>query len=139
MRRPAQHGRPPFLLHRIGNVAFGLFLLPAVTVGVTLEAVGDTGDVCEGSSDCALPLSCIDIHCMCNPLWAHTGDDCSDMSWTSWGLIAMLVLVTFYAINALATAARKGSPRSTTSCSGVYELVVLFFRPPPENGKNFQL
>ena len=130
-----QHRRLPLLLHRVANVACCLVLVPAVAARRALGALGGTGDVCEAISDCARPFVCVDSRCMCTPLWAHTGSDCSDMSSMSWALTAVLVLVAFYAINALAAAARKGSQRSTT-CSGMYELVVLFFRPPQEHGES---
>lgn len=137
MRRLVKPRRLPFRLHRMANVACCLVLVPAVAASRALEALAGTKGVCEVTSDCARPFVCIDSGCMCTPLWAHTGADCSDMSSTSWALTAVLVLVAFYAINALATAARKGSPRSTKSCSGMYELVVLFFRPPQEHGETF--
>ena len=139
MQMLVKHRRLPFLLHRIANVAFCLVLMPAAAASRALETLRGTGDVCGGTFDCARSFVCIDSRCMCTPLWAHTGADCSDMSSTSWALTAVLVLVAFYAINALATAARKGSPRSTTACSGMYELVVLFVRPPQENGESLTI
>lgn len=87
-------------------------------------------EVCEDTSSCTKPLVCIDSCCMCNPLWAHKGDDCQHMSGTSWTLVAMLVLVSITSVRVLSSTAKANSTRvsSKRSCMGLTDLGFILTR-----------
>ncbi|CAN0560114.1 unnamed protein product, partial [Ectocarpus sp. 12 AP-2014] len=54
---------------------------------MAMEGVS-TSAVCEYTTECdGVGLQCIDRRCMCNPLWAHTGPNCDELRWASWGLV----------------------------------------------------
>lgn len=88
---------------------------------------------CESTSTSYV---CIDSRCMCNPMWGHTGADCSDRSWTSWAMAVVLVLVILYKAHVLHAAAKKGLLSSTKMFSGFAELASLFFMVKRENGED---
>lgn len=118
-------------------------LVVQVVAAAAAAAAGEDTDseICEDNSDsssseCTTSRShaCIDGRCMCNPMWAHTGADCSERTWTSWAVAVVLVLVTLYSIHVLHAAAKRGLSSSTKPWAGFAELASIFFMVKRENG-----
>lgn len=71
---------------------------------------------------------------MCNPLWAHTGSNCDEPSWTSWALVTVLGTVSVVSVVVLASAARRLSTTPSGYGSGVLQLAKMLYRRPEEQG-----
>lgn len=149
-----RHGVPNFFVFGptfsfvAAAVAVGALVIPGVgrLSAAAAQEVSETAaalEICDNSNnnaECAATSPsyvCIDSRCMCNPMWAHTGTDCTGRTWTSWAMVAVLVMVTIYKIHVLHAAAKKGLLGSTKTCSGVAELASIFFMVKRENGEDF--
>lgn len=88
----------------------------------------DDRHVCGYTADCALPLVCVDNRCMCSPLWGHIGASCNHVTWTSWALAPVLLLLSAASLNVLVMAAKKSS--------GFLKLAKLVYRPEGGSGES---
>lgn len=72
---------------------------------------------------------------MCNPLWAHTGPDCDELRWASWGLVVVLTLVSIFSVTVLADAAKSLTRASSLKCgSGLLQLGRMLFQRENASG-----
>ena len=130
-------------LHRMPTFAFGPILSFVATAAVRIlvvrvaaeESESASSETCGNNDNSECTNVCIDGRCMCNPMWGHTGADCSEMTWNSWGVVAVLVLVIPYSIHVLHAAAKRGLSSSSKTWSGFAELASIFFRVKRENGE----
>ena len=71
---------------------------------------------------------------MCNPAWAHTGENCDQPSWTSWAQVVVLAMVGSLSVFVLASAAKRLSSSPSRSGSGMVQLASMLFKRQQEEG-----
>lgn len=67
-------------------------------------------------------------------MWAHTGENCHELSWTSWTKVVVLATVGVLSVLVLASAAKRLSTTPARYGSGVVQLANMLFRRQEEEG-----
>lgn len=89
--------------------------------------------------DCSLALGAVAAcggggRCICNPLWAHSGLNCDEPSWTSLALAGVLGTVSVFSVSVLASAAKMLSTTPSRCGSGVLQLARMLLQRQEEEG-----
>lgn len=106
---------------------------------ISASASSAHGESCIHDYECEQPYVCVTV-CKCNPLWAHTGTDCETMTWMSWMVVIMLILVivTSYLLLTASVAKRSLSsqaPQQFRGLTGWAELLSQFISQRERRGE----